>query len=120
MLKFAVDGAGIPEPNPSPMNETLVAIFKRELRRQKYDSARLSAYLRVLDSFATYFHPCHPRQLTETDIRGYLLYLQRSKPLTTEQGATVVGALRFLYAEIYGIPFRITAIPYPRPGMVPS
>jgi integrase len=102
------------------MSEPFSALLKRELRRQKYDSVKVSAYLHALESFATYFHPCHPRQLTETDIRGYLLYLQRSKPLTPDQGATVLGALRFLYAEVYGIPFRITVIPHSRPGRTPS
>jgi integrase len=101
------------------MNETFFALLKRELRRRNHDAATVAGYLETLNSFATYFHPCHPRQLTETDIRGYLLYLQRSKPMTPEQTGTLLGALRFLYGEVYGMPFRITALPHPKPARTP-
>jgi integrase/recombinase XerD len=101
------------------MNEAFYSLLKRELRRRKCSPAIVSAYIQTLSSFASYFHPGHPRQLTETDIRGYLLYLQRSRPLTPEQSRVVLDALRFLYVEIYGIPFRITSVPHPRHGRTP-
>jgi len=96
------------------MNEGLFVVLRREMKKRKYDPATVNCCLHSLKPFVDYFHPCHPRQLTETDIRGYLLHLQRSKPLPTEEGRTLLNALRFLYGEIYGIPFRITSLPHPR------
>lgn len=96
------------------MNEGFFAVLKRELKGRKYDPATVNNYIHSLKSFVGYFHPCHPRQLSETDIRGYLLHVQRSRPLTMEEGTLLLNALRFLYGEMFGIPIRIGSVPQPR------
>ena len=98
----------------APINEGFFTALRREFRKRKYDAATVEEYLHSLKSFVAYFYPCHPRQLTDTDIRGFLLHIQRYRPFTPEGGASFLNALRFLYAEVYGMPFRITSMPEPR------
>ncbi|OLD61300.1 MAG: hypothetical protein AUI33_14720 [Ignavibacteria bacterium 13_1_40CM_2_61_4] len=89
------------------MNEGFFASIKRELKRRRYDRPTIDAFLRSLRSFVVYFHPCHPRELSETDIRSYLSYLARSRTRPAHTITHAVAALRFLYGEVYGEPMRI-------------
>ena len=92
----------------------LYDIVKKELRFRNYGNETIKAYLSSLRSFAEYFHPCHPRELKETDIRSYLLHLQERKKQSPATVNEVFGALRFLYAELYQAPFKIDRIPRPK------
>jgi len=89
------------------MNEGFFASIRRELKRRRYDRPTIEAFLRSLRSFVVYFHPCHPRELSETDIRSYLSYLARSRTGPLQTITQAVAALRFLYGEVYGEPIRI-------------
>jgi len=89
------------------MNEGFFASIKRELKRRRFDRPTIDAILRSLRSFVVYFHPCHPRELSETDIRSYLSYLARARSGPEQTIAQAVAALRFLYGEVYGEPIRI-------------
>ncbi len=82
--------------------EGMLAILRRELKRKRYDGVAANELLHSLKSFAAYFYPCHPRELTETDIRGYLLYRKTTKPMRSHEAAGLLKALRFLYGEMYG------------------
>jgi len=89
------------------MNEGFFASIRRELKRRRYDRPTIDAFLRSLRSFVVYFHPCHPRELSETDIRSYLSYLARSRTGPVQTITHAVAALRFLYGEVYGEPMLI-------------
>jgi integrase/recombinase XerD len=67
-----------------------------------------------LRSFTRYFHPRHPRQIEETDIRSYLLYLLEEKRFSAATVNQVFNALRFLYVELYKMPFTIGSLPRPK------
>ena len=89
------------------MNEGFFSSIRRELKRRRYDRPTIDAFLRSLRSFVVYFQPCHPRELSETDIRSYLSYLARSRTGQVRTITEAVAALRFLYGEVYGEPMRI-------------
>jgi integrase/recombinase XerD len=74
----------------------------------------IKAYLSCLRSFVRYFRPRHPRELTGEDIRQYLLHLIEEKGFAASTVNQVFNALRFLYVELYSIPFRINEIPRPK------
>jgi integrase len=76
--------------------------LRRELKKRRYDAATANEFLQPLKSFSAYFYPCHPRELTDTDIRGYLLYRKRTKPMDNREWSRLSKALQFLYGEIYG------------------
>lgn len=99
----------------------LFETVRREMRLRNYSHKTVKAYLSCLRSFVRYFRPRHPRELTEEDIREYLLNLLEHKSLAAGTVNQVFNALRFLYVELYQKPFTIGTIPRPRkPKQLPT
>jgi|SRR6267378_4395893 len=89
---------------------------RRDLRLRNYSHKTIKSYVSCLRSFVAYFRPRHPRDLRETDIRDYLLCLIEERSFAAGTVNQVFSALRFLYAELYKMPFAIKNIPRPRRG----
>jgi integrase/recombinase XerD len=87
---------------------------RREMRLRNYSSRTLKAYLSCLRGFVRYFKPLHPRQLKEPDLRAYLLHLIDDKHYGPAYVNQVFNALRFLYVELYQMPFTVGNIPRPQ------
>jgi integrase/recombinase XerD len=87
---------------------------RSELRLRNYSNKTIKSYTSCLRSFTRYFHPRHPRQIEETDIRTYLLYLLEEKRFSAATVNQVFNALRFLYVELYKMPFTIGSLPRPK------
>lgn len=92
---------------------TLFTVLAKELRLRNYSHKTLKAYRSCLRSFIKYFAPRHPRELTNDDIRNYLLHLIGTEKLAASTINQVFNALRFLYVELYKMPFVIKEIPRP-------
>jgi len=76
--------------NPSP---GLFEVLIRDPRLRNYSPKTIKAYKSCLHSFIDYFKPRHPRELTENDIRNYLLYLIEDKKFATSTVNQVFNAL---------------------------
>lgn len=87
---------------------------RRELRLRNYSHKTIKAYVSSLRAFALYVQPRHPRELGEADIRQYLLRLIETRHFAPSTVNQVFNALRFLYVELYNMPFAIGHIPRPR------
>ncbi|HYQ87688.1 MAG TPA: site-specific tyrosine recombinase/integron integrase [Bacteroidota bacterium] len=87
---------------------------RRELRLRNYSHKTIKAYLSCLRSFVRHFHPRHPRELTNDDVRKYLLHLIEVKGHAVGTVNQVINALRFLYVKLYEKPFVIGSLPRPR------
>jgi integrase/recombinase XerD len=74
----------------------------------------IKAYLSCLRSFVHYFHPRHPRELREGDIKGYLLHLLEKRSFSPSSVNQVFNALRFLYVDLYQMSFAIGSVPRPK------
>lgn len=97
--------------------ETKVGFYDKvrsELRLRNYSNKTIKSYTSCLRSFTRYFQPRHPRQIEETDIRNYLLYLLEEKRFSAATVNQVFNALRFLYVELYKMPFIIGSLPRPK------
>jgi integrase/recombinase XerD len=80
----------------------LYARVRQELRLRNLSPHTITAYLRSLRSFVAYFHPRHPRELTEADVREYLVHLfDHRRVAFVAQAASV---LKVLYAGLYRRP----------------
>lgn len=86
---------------------------RRELRLRNYSHKTIKSYLSCLRSFVAYVKPKHPRQITDEGIRKYLLYLIEEKQMAAGTVNQVFNALRFLYVELYEMPFVIGKLPRP-------
>lgn len=87
---------------------------RREMRLRNYSHKTAKAYLSCLRSFVKYFRPRHPRELTNADIRKYLLYMIEDEGYAAGTVNQTFNALRFLYVELYAQPFVIGSLPRPR------
>jgi integrase/recombinase XerD len=84
------------------------------MRLRNYSHKTIKTYLSCLRGFVRHFSPRHPRTLTEEDIRSYLLFLLEKKHSSPAYVNQAFNALRYLYVELYGMPFAIGNIPRPR------
>lgn len=92
----------------------LFETLRRDMRLKNYSQKTIKAYVSCLRSFVLYFRPKHPRELTEADIRMYLLHLIEQERLAAATVNQAFNALRFLYVELYKMPFAIGNIPRPQ------
>lgn len=67
-----------------------------------------------LRSFVSYVRPKHPREVTEDDIRQYLLHLIIDKQHSAGTVNQVFNAIRLLYVDLYKKPFVIGSLPRPQ------
>ncbi len=94
--------------------KNLFEVLGNEMRLRNYSHKTMKAYRSCIRSFVKYFLPKHPRELTNEDVRAYLLHLlvQEKRPAGTVN--QVFNALRFLYSDLYKRPFVIETLPRPR------
>jgi len=92
---------------------TLFEVLRQELKLRNYSHKTLTAYRSCLRSFIRYFSPRHPRELSNEDIREYLVYLIEEKHFTAGSINQAFNAIRFLYVELYRKPVVIDGIPRP-------
>lgn len=71
------------------------------------------AYLREAENLARYFHKS-PEQLGEDDLKTYLLYLMKERPLSEGTFRFYVAGLKFLYRTTLKREWAVDKIPYPR------
>jgi len=86
---------------------------RREMRLRNYSHKTIKAYISCLRSFVAYILPKHPREVTEQEIRTYLLHLFEEREFAVSSVNQVFNALRLLYVELYRMPFTIGSVPRP-------
>src|SRR5207247_1499944 len=86
---------------------------RREMRLRNYSHKTIKSYMSGLRAFAKYVHPRHPREISSEGIKEFLLYLIDGKHFSASTVNQVFNALRFLYVDLYKMPFKIGDIPRP-------
>jgi len=87
--------------------------IRSEMRLRNYSSKTIKSYLSCLRSFVEYLNHRHPREATNEVIRGYLVHLIEVRQLSAGTINQVFNALRFLYVDLYHLPFVIGSLPRP-------
>lgn len=90
----------------------ILRIESKTISRGKHKT--IKSYISNLRSFVKYFSPKHPRNITEEDIKKYLLHLITEKKLSASTVNQVFNALRFLYVDLYEKSFVIGKLPRPQ------
>jgi site-specific recombinase XerD len=91
----------------------LFEVLQQELKLRNYSNKTLKAYRSCLRSFIKYFSPRHPKELSGTEIREYLLHLIEERHLSVGSINQAFNAIRFLYVELYKMPFVVDGVPRP-------
>jgi site-specific recombinase XerD len=95
------------------MTESTRARMVAELELTNYSPSTINHYVRCADTFVThYMRP--PTELGETEVRCFLLHLQKVRDLGPAGLKMFVAALKFLYERTLARPEVVAAIRYPR------
>ncbi|MEW6508273.1 MAG: site-specific tyrosine recombinase/integron integrase [Bacteroidota bacterium] len=95
-------------------NQKLFDVVKNELLLRNYSYKTIKSYLSCLRNFVKYFYPKHPREITNESIKKYILHLIEERKWEAATVNQSFNALRFLYVELYKMPFVINSIPRPK------
>lgn len=108
---YLLSGVRLHEGSEKPRK--LFEVLRQELKLRNYSHKTLTSYRSCLREFVKYFSPRHPRELSNEDIRKYLLHLIEDKHYTAGSINQVFNAIRFLYVELYKRPLVIAGVPRP-------
>ena len=92
----------------------LCEVFSQEMRLRNYSHKTITAYKSCIRSLAAYVGPKHPRDLTNEEVRNYLLYQVEEKKLSSGTISQMINAFRFLYVEPYKRPLVLADLKRPR------
>jgi integrase/recombinase XerD len=86
---------------PPPRAATTLRVFEDELRIRNYSLKTIKSYTSCLRSCQNFFAPRKMSDLSNEDIRRYILHQIEKKRLSAGTVNQTLNALRFLYEEIY-------------------
>jgi len=91
-----------------------------ELQRRNYSQTTVKGYLKIVESFAKYFHRS-PDQLGPEQIRAYQAYLFTGRKLNARTVGHHTAALRFFFCKTLKRAYPIEEVPYPKaPRRLPT
>jgi integrase/recombinase XerD len=96
------------------LGEPLYQESIEELSHGVNSSKTIKAYLSCLRSFVRHFRPRLPRELTNEDLRAYLIHLIEKEKYQFSSINQVINAIRFLYVDLYKRELRLDDLPRPR------
>jgi site-specific recombinase XerD len=101
----------------APSAQTKPGLFetlRREMRLRNYSHKTIKSYQSCIRSLVQHFKPRHPRDLTNDDLRAFLIFLierEERAPSTINQ---MINALRFLYVDLYKRQMQLGDLPRPK------
>ena len=84
------------------------------MRLRNYSHKTIKAYSSCIRSLVNHFSPRHPRDLTDDDLRAYLLHLIEDCEFESSTINQVINALRFLYVDLYKREMQLGDLPRPQ------
>ena len=91
-----------------------------ELQRRNYSQTTTRDYLKIVESFARYFHR-PPDQLGPNEIRSYQVYLLKERKMGVRTVGHQTAALRFFFCKTLKRAYPIEEVPYPKaPRRLPT
>jgi integrase len=102
-----------PAASVSPPATDPLLLLQREMRLRNYSHKTIRAYRSGIRSFLRYLGPADPRCVDAERLRGYLLHLMDNEGYAAASVNQVINALRFLYVEVFRVPFAVGDLPRP-------
>ena len=90
-----------------------VNVFDQEMRLRKYSALTRKAYRNILRRFLQTISIL-PQQITEKDIRKYLLHLIDDKNVSKSYLNQTISTIKFYFAQVLKQPKTISDLPRPR------
>jgi integrase/recombinase XerD len=99
--------------SPSKAPE-LFETLRREMSLRHYSQKTIKSYTSCIRALVQHFKPRHPRELTNEDLRNYLILLIGKEQYASSRINNVINALRLLYVDVYGRQMQLGDLPRPR------
>jgi site-specific recombinase XerD len=102
-----------PVPAGPSRAKTVLQVFEQELRIRNYSPKTIRSYQSCLCTCEKFFSPRRLRELSNEDIKEYILHQVEKEKLSAGTVNQTINALRFLYVEIYKRPIVLGDIQRP-------
>lgn len=77
-------------------------MMEQKLHLRGYSSNTAKAYLQAFKDFLIFYERYQPTELTEIEIRNYLLYVVEKKQVSRSTQNQVINAIKFFYEKVLG------------------
>jgi integrase/recombinase XerD len=106
----------VPALKPALQSSPMADALRRELRIRNYSPKTIKTYVSCVKAFEEYSSPRRVQVLTADDVREYLLYQIEERKMSSGTISQIINSLRFLFVEVYKIPFAVGDIELPKRG----
>ena len=93
-----------PENISKKMSIEIPKEFEETLKLKRYSDNTIRSYKSHFSRFLAYYSGYDPEQITDEQIRAYLLYLVTKKNVSTSYQNQVINAIKFYYEKVMGRP----------------
>lgn len=85
-----------------PAHEELLRIMQQKLKLRAYSPNTIRTYLQSFKEYLQFYNDVDPTELSESEIRNYLLYLVEQKKVSRSSQNQAINAIKFFYEKILG------------------
>lgn len=79
---------------------TVPDAFESLLKRRRYSESTVRTYISFFKKFMIYFHPKSLNDISDEDIKGYLLYLVEKRKVSHSTQNQAINAIKFYYEQV--------------------
>jgi integrase/recombinase XerD len=101
--RFSNDPLPIPLPDSAISPVIIPAEYIEMLQRRRYSKHTLKTYTAMFLRFMRYFHPKHPEDVSEDEIKAYINTLVKQNQLSQSTHNQTINAIKFYYEHVLGL-----------------
>lgn len=90
--------------------------YLEQLRLRRYSRSTIKAYLTHFNLFLAYIGHRPPQEITQEEIKGYLLYLVNEKDASGTYQNQAINAIKFYYEKVLNRPRAVYQLPRAKGG----
>jgi hypothetical protein len=81
---------------------TLLRIIEKKLKLRGYSESTIRTYIQQFKLFVRFYRPASVSDLTESEIRNYMLYLVEKRKLSRSTQNQAINAIKFFFEKVLG------------------
>jgi len=118
-LEFEEDGkaVGLHDGKTVGMDDSKCEILEEVVKlmvMKNYSENTIRTYRQMLSGFLSYYAERNPKEITEEEIRAYLIYLITQRDVSTSYQNQAINAIKLYYEQVEGRPVRKYYIQRPK------
>ena len=77
--------------------------FLNQLKERRYSQSTISTYTSLFNAFVNYFPDKKVKDITEEDIKSYLLYMVDKRKVSYSTQNQIINSIKFYYEQVLGL-----------------